>query len=142
MGLPFRPPASMEDVGANFEALPRFQWAALPYRHSYADYASGGFQVGQFTRDALGIVRLRGLVKKPSAWAAGDVMATLPPGFRPAAAEVFAGFAFDNTAGGFVARIDVYPDGSMLLGGSAPAVATPAALSYLSLAGITFKQGG
>jgi len=76
----------------------------------------------------LGVVHLTGLVRDGGL---GTNVFALPTGFRPAARLVFATLC---DAG--VARVDVLPDGAVLV------ASAPASNGFLSLEGIAFRVGG
>jgi hypothetical protein len=58
-------------------------WTALTLANGWT--ATAGFEVPSYSKDAHGIVRLRGVSTRGTA----DTIATLPAGYRPAAREVF-----------------------------------------------------
>lgn len=101
----------------------------------YGTYARGGYAI-----DQLGFCTVRGLVKKTSTYANGDVIATLPmhPSDGP---EIFDTRAADSVMGAFAARIDVSATGTIILNAadSTPSYSTPASMAYLSLSGIRFQ---
>jgi hypothetical protein len=85
-----------DDINGNFTALSTqlaalstqlaavtapLTWAKLPLMGGWAIYGSG-YADPSYSKDALGIVHLRGLVKGTPV--AGTVVANLPDGFRPA----------------------------------------------------------
>jgi hypothetical protein len=98
----------------------------------------------QFYRDNEGIVHLSGVSISSAFYSNGtpppyqnfcghpgaDVMFTLPPGYRPATAEIFA-----VDSGNAEGRVDAYPDGRVVC-------AAGAGDQYLSVDGITFRAAG
>jgi hypothetical protein len=142
--FPFQAIHQLPDAQRNFEILQSLLtpvFTGVAYNTNYADFG-GAHQPGGYAKDSSGFVHLHGGIKKTVAWVAGETILTLPAGARPSAQEVFNVFALDATAGGFVARIDVFTGGVVQLTGSiTPAIGAPAALTFLSLAGITFLQG-
>lgn len=118
-------------------------WYGLSYAASWSDYnPTGPWQPGQYCIDQLGFVHLRGLVQKTAAYSAGETLATLPAGYRPADNEMFTCYADDSNMSVFVARVDVYPSGAILAATNAtPEYSTPGNMGWLSLSGITFEQG-
>ncbi len=122
-------------------------WLPLPLAANWSNYSpvSNVFTNAQYALDS-GFVVVRGLIQKSSAWASGELVATLPAGSRPAAGpnnqEMFLGDGADAGAGHVIFRIDVFADGTLHLEDAAPQVATPSTVSYLSLSGIRFPLGG
>lgn len=112
-------------------------WTGLAYAANFADHGVAGDQAGEYALDSLGFVHLRGLVKKTTATSSGEVIATLPAGFRPAALEYFTGYAsYSGGNLGFV--LSVNSDGTIRWYTTSSVAWTGAALS---LSGITFAQG-
>jgi len=72
-------------------------WTAFPFAAGFSDLG-GGWQAVQY-RKIGDIVYLRGAIAKISSFAVGDVLGTLPPGFRPPAPVSFACLAPGGTAG-------------------------------------------
>lgn len=103
----------------------------------WINYNFGGtpFNEAGFYKDQVGIVHLRGLV---SPWCAGrngagEVIFTLPAGYRPAEIEVQA--TISNNA---INRINVRPNGEVV-----PELAIgPGSLTWISLDGISFRAAG
>lgn len=93
----------------------------VPFENSWTNY--GTYADAAFSRDALGIVRLRGLVTGGSL---GTTIFTLPEGYRPPLAEIFA-VSSNNSIG----RVDVGVSGVVRL----VYVGSP---TYVSLSGISF----
>lgn len=83
------------------------------------------FQAARFWKDVVGIVYVEGLVKSG---AIPTTIFTLPAGYRPDKAHVFS--ALSNNA---VGRVDVGPDGKV--------VAQVGNTAWISLSGISFRQG-
>lgn len=113
-------------------------WTGLPYQGGFSDYALG-YAPGQYTKDAQGIVRLRGLTKftPTGSYGTGSMGVTLPVGYRPAGGhEIFhvagnstADYHFEITidTAGVINRVTIQ-------GGNWDGV-------YMSYAGITFDSG-
>lgn len=114
-------------------------WTALSYGTGYTDFA-GGFQTGQWLKDTLGFVHVRGLVKKTTAWVNGETLATLPAGARPATVENFFLMAADATTLGFAADVSIDASGAIILAYLFPIIGVPDLLTFLSLGGVTFQQ--
>lgn len=117
---------SLRDVGQELRSVT----TEGTFGTDWGDYG-GGFQLVEFWRDNAGRVHLRGLALKTTDAIAGDIIFTLPVGYRPSVQEVF------GTAGepGF-ARVDVATNGNVYcqtaLDSSAPGGA------FISLSGISF----
>lgn len=102
--------------------------------------AYGLWQAGQYSKDPLGIVRLRGVAAKTGAlWNYGDTIATLPLGYRPALKEPFTVMAKD-LRGTTTIRIVVNPDGTIVFDSSMPPFNTNGGLERLDLSPIQFQQ--
>jgi len=98
-------------------------WTALTLKNSWVVY-SATFTPPSYTKTADNVVTVRGLIKSGTV-TAGTVLATLPPGYRPAERQIYTGNALDAYS-----RIDVLPTGDIQLrAGSA---------SFTSLDSITF----
>lgn len=108
-------------------------WSDLPYSNTWANFLNG-WATGQWFKDPMGVVHLRGLVRRAAgAPSDNEILATLPAGARPVIAEMFVA----QHAGG-TSRIDVNSDGTIRWRNeSTPGVPQ----SYLSLSGITFRAG-
>lgn len=91
-----------------------------------------GYDTAAYYRDAGGIVRLKGLVAKSSAPAAGNVIFTLPEGYRPAASLIFAVLTGATRTLG---EVEIQTDGDVVWGSGN----TVAAGNFTSLNGITFR---
>ena len=88
-------------------------WRPLAFVGSWTNYG-GNFTTGAYRKDASGKVHLRGLLAKGTGIpVGGDVMAILPPGYRPTMRHLF------GTGGGgpveLYSRVDVYPNGEIVL---------------------------
>lgn len=119
-------PGAPGAAGAGSE--PAEAWQALSFTPGWQNW--GGFESGGFRKDQLGIVHLRGLVTRPGSTPAQDqVIAELPPGYRPKRSRLFAVQAGSGGPG----RVDIAPDGSIIwyYGGTG----VP---NYTSLEGISF----
>lgn len=103
------------------------KWQALPYLSGWADIPSTGstYTRGQYRKDPLGRVWLRGVVTRVSG--ATLTIATLPEGYRPSRGCIF--IASSNSVD---CRIDVSSDGVInYVSGGLPG-------NYISLDGISF----
>jgi hypothetical protein len=103
---------------------PSYQW----------ENAQGGEATVAYFRDPFGLVHLRGSLKCAGTTSASYVIFTLPPGFRPGAAE---DFPVSQSFGAQENSVSIYSNGPLLLGqGSGPG-SEPERL--LSLDGISFR---
>lgn len=99
-------------------------WKPLAFAADWSNYSTGAsaYLVAQYRKDQQGRVHLRGLVKKDvGVPVADDVIATLPPGYRPSGRTVFAvagGDALDKYG-----RADVLANGDIhfIIGGTTEA---------------------
>lgn len=119
----------------------RTKYTGLAYSNSWTDYSGGTnlqFARGAYYRDDSGTVWLKGLIKRGAltgAITSGQVIATLPPGYRPAAlagntTRVLAGTISNGAAG----RVDIFPNGEI--------TAQNGNETWISLAGINFRAEG
>jgi hypothetical protein len=83
----------------------------------------------------LGIVYLRGLIKKTTAPVVNDVLFILPVGWRPVKDEIFT-VAAGNDAGNDQGRVDVRADGVVQWKAGVSAGTNP----FVSLAAIIFRH--
>lgn len=93
------------------------------FEHSWVNFASG-WQVATYYKDVFGFVRLSGVIKSGTV---GSSAFTLPPGYRPAAAE-----PFSIVSNGVFGRVDVNGDGTVV-------PQSPSSNVSVSLSGIVFK---
>lgn len=85
-------------------------WTALDLQGDWQRY-SDSYNAPMFTRTTSGRVFLKGLIKSSTATSSsGTVIATLPPGYRPAGALVFPTSTSPDTD----AKIDVQADGDII----------------------------
>jgi hypothetical protein len=103
-------------------------WQPLPFDARWGNYGAG-FELGGFRKDQLGRVSVRGLVTRLDGLPGDEVIAVLPPGYRPAMTQIFTG----ESQGG-VARIDVRPNGEIAYRSAPP----QAERDNTSLASISF----
>lgn len=103
-------------------------WDALPTANGWVNY-DGGYVQGRYSRSAEGVVFLEGLLRAGDT-TQGATIGNLPPGYRPAYRMIF-GVA---TNGGFSARVDVLPDGRVIIGGAGQSLSA----GWISMASITF----
>ena len=109
--------------------IPQMTPVALDYAsagNSWVDFGSG-FQVGEYWKDTMGVVHVTGYIKSGTDVA---TIATLPPGYRPAAHESFA----VTSSVVLHSHVVVQSGGELVitLGGGA-------SNAYVSLAGIRFR---
>jgi hypothetical protein len=107
---------------------------ALPLNGSYFSiYGGSAYAPPTFWKLADGLVVLVGMVTLLNAnFALGATVGTLPPGCRPSRIERFTATGLGN--GAWIA--EVMPSGAITYAGASSG--SPAAGSYISLAGITF----
>lgn len=114
---------------------PSSSWQALTYSNGWRDYNGGGapWGTGGYRKDASGYVHLHGLLDKNGGnWVAGEVMFTLPAGYRPGQQELFSprmGGGGENNG-----RCDLTTAGQFTV--VAGGLANP--VNFVSLAGISF----
>ena len=123
-------------------------WHPLPYNTTnWTD--NGSVQAGEYGKDALGFVHVRGVAKSVASYsfstASTLTIATLPPGFRPGDQEIFDALQEDTTNTFNVMRCDVKADGTIALnGGNSSAQETSSTnngiAAYLSLKHMVFEQ--
>ncbi len=108
-------------------------WYNLAYQNGWTDYNNGAdtniYQTGAYTKSSAGVVMLKGLLRRVGTATSGEIIATLPSGYRPAE-----NFMFQGESSGGSARIDIYPDGTIRFqtGGT----------GWYSLEGISFIPAG
>jgi len=100
-------------------------YTAFSFTSGWEDYDDTTWEPAGYRLDSMGYVCLKGLVRRVSG--ASTTIGTLPVGYRPALQHMFA--TDSNNAHG---RIDVYPDGTVVLTTGSPT-------SWCSLAGIRFR---
>jgi hypothetical protein len=85
-------------------------WTPPTYRTNYADFLVAGYW-----KNPLGEVSIRGVVRRDvSRWTAGDVIFTLPDGYRPQRSMmVFVGGYASNAI--VTHRVDIETDGDVVL---------------------------
>lgn len=105
-------------------------WTALPFAANWGNYG-GGYTGGAYRKDSAGRVYLRGLVTKSGGTpTTGDVVATLPAGFRIAAQELFVVHTGEPNA---VGRVTVLTNGGITWDSG-----STGETDYTSLSGIVF----
>ncbi len=102
-------------------------WTNVTFKDGWSNYGSG-FQNGQYFKDSLGIVHVRGLIR------AGTTAYpfVMPSGYRPTAGQIFPAYGANT----FV-RVDIHSDGTVWV--QAPSTGTYTA--DVDLSGITFAAG-
>ncbi|MCP4712344.1 MAG: hypothetical protein GY869_27295 [Planctomycetes bacterium] len=98
-------------------------WQATVFLNGWIDYG-GGYNAAGYFKDSVGVVHLRGLVKSGSV---GQVIFTLPVGYRPAGRAIHPVMTYLNVMG----RVDITASGEVILiyGSNA----------WVSLENITFR---
>lgn len=84
-------------------------WESPSLQNGWVNY-SGGFSSASYTRTSADVIVLKGLIRNGTT-GAQTVLFTLPPGYRPSARLIFQ----NSSAGANGTRIDVAPDGSVIL---------------------------
>ena len=115
-------------------AGPAEPWRALDLVGPWTNFAGPdhAWHYASFRKDQLGIVHLRGLIT----FGGGpppeqQIIATLPPDYRPAHAELF---SVDSASTHQAARIDIYSDGRVVR-----YIGATGSPNYTSLSGISFS---
>jgi len=85
-------------------------WRDLETKNGWVRYTGDTHNPPQFTKEANGIVRVRGLVSSGTT-TPGTVIATLPVGYRPEYISIFPG----ETSPSAHARVDVNPNGDIII---------------------------
>lgn len=101
-------------------------YGALAYYYSTHPYIVADFHLAGFARNATGVVKLRGLIKKTGASALNEHPFILPEGYRPLGQVTVPATSLDLSA-----RIDIFPDGRVFIHGAG---ANP----WVSLDNVTF----
>jgi hypothetical protein len=135
--------SAFKDNGANTiawtdRAPAGIAWAPLAYSNDWRAYAGATDAYGQAAvRKIADVVHLRGLIDKQGGnWITGEVMFTLPPGYRPlpGTALVFPVLVLAGSGTHSVGRIDIHDSGLVVL--QVGGVADP--VVWLSLSGIQY----
>jgi hypothetical protein len=98
-------------------------WTTPTLAANWSNYGSG-FAAAGYYRDPLGVVWVRGLVV--AAAGAGEVVFTLPTGYRPSDSLIFSSICSKTTTE--LARLDVRSNGEVRI------VVPAAAIAWVSLA--------
>ncbi|WP_096224903.1 pentapeptide repeat-containing protein [Geobacillus sp. FJAT-46040] len=112
--------------GSSYIYTPDRGWIAPTLLNGWVNYGSG-YETASYYKDALGFIRLKGLIKGGTMGAAAFV---LPAEFRPSARKIFTVL----TAGG-VGRVDIDTSGNVLIMNYGTA-----SNGWVSLDGITFNR--
>lgn len=102
-------------------------WSPLTFTAGWADLSNTYSPAGSF-RDALGLIHLRGVVVRTSG--VSVTIGTLPVAHRPATIKIFS-----VVSNNVFARVDVQPDGPVVLTGGSPG-------TFVSLDGIAYDTRG
>lgn len=104
-------------------------WGNIDFLNGYSNFL-GTYSTAGYTRTTAGVVMLKGMIKKSSAVAAGDVIGNVPVGSRPSGILIFQ----TSTNANIASRVDVYPNGDVIIqGGDA---------GWISLEGINYIPAG
>lgn len=110
-------------------------WDLFPLNTNLWQAYGGGFRSPHMLKTARGIVVLRGLIKLGSF---NTVIGTLPPGYRPPFRMMFSvAGAWDSDC---ACRIDVHPDGRLVLAAIGQGGSSTGGIPYLSLSGVMFPS--
>ena len=85
-------------------------WAPVVLNGNWTQYGNG-YAIPEFSRSSSGLVVLKGLIKKSTATSSGEIIATLPAGYRPTAKLMFGITTNANATG----RIDIDTSGNVIL---------------------------
>lgn len=100
------------------------------YQNGFGPYkSSGNYREPQYSKDAFGIVRLRGLAANPRGDVTDKAIFVLPADFRPQQTEIFT-----TPNAGTIGRINVLPNGEVHLSSAYSPNST-----FVSLNGISFS---
>lgn len=129
VGIGTPSPAARLQVAGGETLLEQENWRPLPFNAPWTNYGNT-YNEGHYFKDSQGIVHLRGLVRNPSIAGNisvnGQLICTLPGGYRPLQRELFVSFSMD-----LAARIDVLPSGQVyVITGQA---------GWITLDGMTFR---
>lgn len=100
------------NIGRRAEAM-ETGWRSLSTLNSWVRY-SNNYAAPEYCKDPFGFVHVRGVVASGTL-TSGTVIATLPAGYRPESIMVFPAV----NAGIALARVDVLPNGDIILGAAA-----------------------
>jgi hypothetical protein len=118
-------------------------WAGLPYTSAFTDFGSG-WRAGQYMKDSLGWVYLRGLCScintSVAGGGSGPTICTLPSGFRPANRLLFSQQQSNQAASGGPGRVDIVPDGTVVTANCS--TTTTGYTWWQSVSGIRFLADG
>lgn len=108
-------------------------WEPLVTTNGWSAF-NGGFSTPAYTKTRSGLVLLRGVLKKSSAVASGDAIATMPVGYRPDGGSLM----FSNSSNNASGRIDVTAAGVVsVYAGNATYVSLDSVRYTPSLSGLT-----
>jgi len=117
--------------------IPR--WNECTPTNGWQNY-DGTFNTLGFTKTTTGAVGLKGLIRSgPIGFNTGYAACYLPAGFRPANHLIYNGVAYDpnGSGGNGSARIDIFPDGAVVVVGGSNTTYTN---GFVSLDGIIFMS--
>jgi hypothetical protein len=129
VGIGTATPGARLHVAGGETLLEQENWRVVPFQNPWTNYG-GSFNDAHYFKDSQGIVHLRGLVKNPSlaadAAVNGQVIFTLPIGYRPVQRELFCVYTMERAG-----RVDVVNNGQV--------IAVNAQAGWVTLDGITFR---
>ena len=119
------------DVYGTWAGYSQDSWTAPSLGSNWANYG-GVYQTVGYMKDSIGFIHVRGLVKATGA--VSSTIFTLPTGYRPSLAHIFAINAYDDSAAAYDhGRCDIDSNGAVKI--IAP---TPASGDWFALEGILF----
>lgn len=106
-------------------------WQGVPYSSEFADYG-GTYWPLAYRLDAEGRVWMRGMAKATTSVSSGDLLGTLPAGFRPGKDELFAA----QWSGSPAMELVIGADGGIRV------YSAMSSGQYVSLSGMSFQIPG
>jgi hypothetical protein len=100
-------------------------WSSFSLQNNWTDYGSGYYTNG-YRRTKDGVVILKGLIKRSGTITSGEIIGTLPVGYRPSEELIFETCTNSNAS----SRVDIFSDGTVRVIAGDP--------GWLSLDGIKF----
>jgi hypothetical protein len=118
-------------VNSDAATLTVYIWQPIPSFNANWSNFSTPYAFHGYTKTPSGFVMLKGLIKRSGSITSGEVIGTLPVGYRPSARLIF---QTSTSNAGHFARVDVDTTGSILAIAGDP--------GFLSLEGINFMPSG
>ncbi len=95
-------------AGTRSITIPLF--APLVLQNGWINYDTG-YSTPEYTKTSAGVVVIKGLTRKTSATFTGEIIGTLPPGYRPSSRLIFGTTTSSNVTG----RVDVLETGEIVI---------------------------